>query len=57
MFSRMQTTETVDGTFEMAWMAMIIEHNIADNMGFFGLWDERKVWVPAYFMHNFYPFL
>jgi hypothetical protein len=21
------------------------------------IWDQMKVWVQAYFMHNFYPFL
>jgi hypothetical protein len=43
--------------FETSWMAMITEHIVADNMDLFGLWDQRKVWVPAYFMHNFYTFL
>jgi hypothetical protein len=43
--------------FETSWMAMITAHNVADNMDLFELWDQRKVWVPAYFMHNFYPFL
>jgi hypothetical protein len=39
-------------------MAMIIAHNVADNMNLLEIWDQRKVWVPAYFiMHNFYPFL
>jgi hypothetical protein len=26
-------------------------------MDLFGLWDQRKVWVLTYFMHNFYTFL
>jgi hypothetical protein len=26
-------------------------------MDLFGPWDHWKVWVPAYFMHTFYPFL
>jgi hypothetical protein len=43
--------------FETTWMAMITVHNVADNMDLFGIWDQRKVWIPAYFMHNFYPFL
>jgi hypothetical protein len=43
--------------FMASWMAMITAHNVADNMDLFGLWDQRKVWVLAYFMHNFYLFM
>jgi hypothetical protein len=43
--------------FETSWMAMITKYNVADNMYLFGLWEQRNVWVLAYFMHNFYPFL
>jgi hypothetical protein len=43
--------------FEDAWLKMIDEHNVRDNVDLYSLWEQRKVWVPAYFMHAFYPFL
>ena len=43
--------------FEEAWMHMINTHNVRDNVDMFSLWEQRKVWVPAYFVHAFFPFL
>lgn len=36
---------------------MIQTHEVADNADLLALWQNKKSWVPAYFMHNFYPFL
>ena len=38
-------------------LLMIQKHEVNDNVDLLALWDNRKCWVPAYFMHNFFPFL
>jgi hypothetical protein len=43
--------------FETNWIAMVNNHGVADNVDLYALWEQRTVWVPAYFMHNFFPFL
>ena len=43
--------------FEQAWAAMIQKHAVADNKHFLDLYDLRECFVPAYFMHRFFPFL
>ena len=43
--------------FEESWMTMVNEHNVRDNLDLYALWELRKLWVPAYFMHSFFPFL
>ena len=43
--------------FEQAWAAMVQNHGVADNKHFLDLYDLRAFFVPAYFMHRFFPFL
>ncbi|CAM0910918.1 unnamed protein product [Alopecurus aequalis] len=43
--------------FEQRWAKMITKHGIADNKHFADLYDIREYFVPAYFMHRFFPFL
>ncbi|KAM0921419.1 hypothetical protein ACQ4PT_006869 [Festuca glaucescens] len=43
--------------FEESWMNMIREFKEEANVDLYALWEQRKCWVPAYFMHNFFPFL
>ena len=43
--------------FESNWMTMIDEHQLRDNVDLYAIWEQRKLWVPAYFMHSFFPFL
>jgi len=43
--------------FEKNWMDMINLYGVKDNIDLFSIWKERKCWVPAYFMHAFFPFL
>ena len=43
--------------FEAKWLAMIQRHGVEGNTDLAALYEKRNCWVPAYFMHNFYPFL
>ncbi|CAL4942477.1 unnamed protein product [Urochloa decumbens] len=45
------------GEFEEKWAAMINKHWLHDNEHFQRLYAIRSSFVPAYYMHNFYPFL
>uniref|UniRef100_A0A8I6X7M0 SWIM-type domain-containing protein n=1 Tax=Hordeum vulgare subsp. vulgare TaxID=112509 RepID=A0A8I6X7M0_HORVV len=43
--------------FEARWIAMVRQHGVAEHPDFVYLYEKRRCWVPAYFMHKFYPFL
>jgi hypothetical protein len=43
--------------FETRWNLMIVRYNLQNQRKLAALYDKRSYWVPAYFMHNFYPFL
>jgi hypothetical protein len=43
--------------FEMKWNLMVYKHRLRDHEKITALYNKRSYWVPAYFMHNFYPFL
>ena len=43
--------------FEINWNAMLDMYGERDNMDLRGVWEHRACWVPAYFMHDFFPFL
>jgi hypothetical protein len=43
--------------FEMRWSNMVQKFNLQNNGKLQALYDKRFYWVPAYFMHSFYPFL
>ena len=43
--------------FEDNWNTMLDMYGERDNMDLRGVWEHRACWVPAYFMHAFYPFL
>ncbi|CAM0909987.1 unnamed protein product [Alopecurus aequalis] len=43
--------------FEGRWAEMVHKHGIADNKHFADLYDIRELFVPAYFLHQFFPFL
>jgi 6-pyruvoyl-tetrahydropterin synthase len=36
---------------------MVYKHRLRDHEKITALYNKRSYWVPAYFMHNFYPFL
>jgi hypothetical protein len=43
--------------FETKWYDMISKHGLHDNEHFKHLYDLRQCFVPAYYMHCFFPFL
>jgi hypothetical protein len=43
--------------FESRWQGMIKKHGAAENEILCNLYQIRHLWVPAYFMDRFYPFL
>ena len=43
--------------FEAKWSAMISKYNLQENVHFQHLYAIRSSFVPAYYMHCFYPFL
>ncbi|XP_039822703.1 protein FAR1-RELATED SEQUENCE 5-like [Panicum virgatum] len=43
--------------FEVKWSAMISKYNLQENVHFQHLYAIRSSFVPAYYMHCFYPFL
>ena len=43
--------------FEESWISMLDLYGVGDNVDLHALWEYRKCWVPAYFMHDFFPFL
>ncbi|XP_051225511.2 protein FAR1-RELATED SEQUENCE 5-like [Lolium perenne] len=43
--------------FETRWTLMINKFNIQGHEKIAALYKKRSNWVPAYFMHKFYPFL
>ena len=43
--------------FEHKWWVMMEAYGQTDNEHFHWLWENRKCWVPVYYMHNFFPFL
>ena len=43
--------------FEQSWMKMIKDFREEGNVDLYAVWENRSCWVPAYFMHNFLPFL
>ncbi|XP_062179461.1 protein FAR1-RELATED SEQUENCE 5-like [Phragmites australis] len=43
--------------FEVKWQAMIQKHGLQDNKHFGHLNSIRQSFVPAYYMHCFFPFL
>lgn len=43
--------------FESSWIAMIEKHQVQDNEMLMNHWEKREIWVPAYFMHCYNPFL
>jgi len=43
--------------FEAKWSAMISKYNLQENVHFQRLYAIRSSFVPAYYMHCFYPFL
>ena len=43
--------------FETRWEKMVTDHGVAEHEEFIHLYRNRTCWVPAYFVHNFYPFL
>jgi hypothetical protein len=52
----MNYTVTPD-EFEAKWSAMITKYNLQGNVHFQRLYGMRSSFVPAYYMHCFYPFL
>ena len=59
---RLEFNEIIDHSltveeFEQAWAEMVQKHGVADNKHFLDLYDLREYFVPAYFMHRFFPFL
>ena len=43
--------------FEEKWDAMLETCQVRDNVDLFTIWEHRESWVPAYFMHDFFPFM
>ena len=43
--------------FEANWNAMLDLHGERSNRDLQAVWEHRACWVPAYFMHDFFPFL
>lgn len=43
--------------FEQRWGNMIQKFNLQNHDKIQALYEKRSYWVPAYFMHDFYPFL
>jgi hypothetical protein len=43
--------------FENRWNLMIVRYSLQNQSKLAALYDKRSYWVPAYFMHKFYPFL
>ena len=43
--------------FEQKWAAMVELYGLRDHEDMIDLWEHRECWVPAYFVHDFYPFL
>ena len=52
----MNHTVTPD-EFEAAWAAMVAKYGLEDNVHFQHLYAIRSSFVPAYYMHCFFPFL
>ena len=45
------------GEFEIAWEAMVAKYGLQNNEHFQRLYALRSSFVPAYYIHCFYPFL
>ena len=45
------------GEFEIAWEAMVAKYDLQNNEHFQRLYALRSSFVPAYYIHCFYPFL
>ncbi|XP_062195274.1 protein FAR1-RELATED SEQUENCE 5-like [Phragmites australis] len=39
--------------FEAAWIEVIDQHGIRENVAIEGLWNQRTLWVPAYFKNHY----
>ena len=39
--------------FEAAWIEVIDEHGIHEIVAIEGLWNQRTLWVPAYFKNHY----
>jgi hypothetical protein len=43
--------------FEVRWTEMVQKYGLQNHTKLAALYEKRSYWVPAYFMHDFYPFL
>ncbi|XP_039778410.1 protein FAR1-RELATED SEQUENCE 5-like [Panicum virgatum] len=43
--------------FEQKWQAFLDKYELNNDERFQHLYDMRHCWIPAYFMHRFFPFL
>lgn len=43
--------------FESKWAAMVQKYHLETNEHFQHLYQMRQSFIPAYYMHNFFPFL
>ena len=43
--------------FESKWAAMVQKHDLEGNEHFQHLYHIRQSFIPAYYMHSFFPFL
>jgi len=43
--------------FEQKWQAFLDKYELNNDERFQHLYDMRHCWIPAYFMHCFFPFL
>ncbi|KAG2589159.1 hypothetical protein PVAP13_5NG388581, partial [Panicum virgatum] len=47
----------IDQEFEQKWQAFLDKYELNNDERFQHLYDMRHCWIPAYFMHCFFPFL
>ncbi|XP_047081519.1 protein FAR1-RELATED SEQUENCE 5-like isoform X1 [Lolium rigidum] len=43
--------------FEEGWISLMQRYNASENEYLQFMWRIRKIWVPVYFRHDFYPFV
>ena len=43
--------------FESKWVTMVQKHDLKGNEHFQHLYHIRQSFIPAYYMHSFFPFL